>query len=272
MLYNLEFIKIGPEFELAGVGFAGNIFITLNAILHLGNDDTLRVDMTKEECACTEKTKLFNTDNCWEYYFNQANLPINQPYNTLNSLLSAKIQYGDSFTNPKIYSDLKHRFFSNFSLKDNVKQSVDSFYNQNIKGKHTLGVQVRLTDMKYYHKVSDVDVYLRRVDSLLEEDSSIEQIFLATDDSRVIAIFQEHFSVPIVYYTDMFRADDINPHNEPYDRFKSYPNNHRYNMGLECLQEILTLAKCDCMLRAHISSISILACIFSDNLKNIYTL
>lgn len=63
MLYNLEFIKIGPEFELAGVGFAGNIFITLNAILHLGNDDTLRVDMTKEECACTEKTKLFNTDN-----------------------------------------------------------------------------------------------------------------------------------------------------------------------------------------------------------------
>lgn len=272
MLYNLEFVKIGPEFELAGVGFAGNIFITLNALLHINDDDTLRVDMTKEECACTEKNKLFDTDNCWEYYFDQVPLPKDQSYNTINSLLPAKIHYADSFTDPALWLTLKNKFLSNFKLKDNVKDSVQSFYDLNIKGKNTLGVQVRLTDMKHYHGVSGVDAYINKVGDILRNDPTIEQIFLATDDSRVITVFQENFNIPIVYYKDMFRADDDNLHNEPYDRFKSNRINHRYYIGLECLQEFLTLAKCDHMLRAHISSISILACIFSDNLKTIYTL
>jgi hypothetical protein len=54
MKYKLEFVKISPKNKFAGVGFAGNIFIILNALTYLSLDDSLFVDMETNECACTE--------------------------------------------------------------------------------------------------------------------------------------------------------------------------------------------------------------------------
>ena len=48
MKYKLEFVKIGEDFKFAGVGFAGNIFITLNALLHIPDNEKLFVDMEKK--------------------------------------------------------------------------------------------------------------------------------------------------------------------------------------------------------------------------------
>ena len=74
MKYNLEFVKIGEDFKFAGVGFAGNIFITLNALTYLSEEDSMFVDMETNECVCTEKNvNIFDTKNCWEYYFNRQN-------------------------------------------------------------------------------------------------------------------------------------------------------------------------------------------------------
>ena len=42
--------------------------------------------------------------------------------------------------------------------------------------------------------------------------------------------------------------------------------------GLECLKEIITLSKCDYMLKADVSSISITAIILSEKIKKIYKL
>ena len=41
MNYNLKFVKISNEHQFAGVGFAGNIFITLNALSYT-TDVTVR--------------------------------------------------------------------------------------------------------------------------------------------------------------------------------------------------------------------------------------
>ena len=68
----------------------------------------------------------------------------------------------------------------------------------------------------------------------------------------------------------MFRADDENLHLDPHDRLHDDRELHRYNLGVECMKEIFILTKCDHLLMAWTSSISIVASILSENIKNVY--
>ncbi len=272
-IIKLEFIKISNEHKFAGVGFAGNIFITLNALTHIDESDRMYVDMETNECVCNEKENtIHDTNNSWEYYFNQVEKP-DIYKNTFNSLISANINYDnrDAFMSPNSFIGLKEKFFNSFQLKPYLKYLLDKYYNENIKNKITLGVQVRLTDMKHYHNVSSTDVYINKIKQILIERPEIEQIFLATDDGTVIDILKEHITtVPIIYYEDMFRADVNNPHLHPYDRFEANREFHRFKLGVECIQEIFTLSKCDYLLKADISSVSIVAIILNENIKQVY--
>lgn len=273
MKYNLQFIKISPEHQFAGVGFAGNIFITLNALTHIGQEDKLFVDMETNECVCTENgPTIHETKNCWEYYFEQTNLDKSEDFITMNSLISAKINYDDRemFMYPENFIELKEKFYNSFQLKPYLKEILKDYYINNIEGKVTLGVQVRLTDMKHYHNVSGIEKYINKINEILNEKPEIQQIFLATDDGTIIKNIKESFNIPILYYEDMFRADEKNPHLHPYDRFIEIRDLHKYKLGIECIQEIFTLAKCDYLLKADVSSVSIIASILSENIKKVY--
>lgn len=274
MKYNLQFVKISPQHEFAGVGFAGNIFITLNALTHISKDDKLFVDMETHECVCTEKEMIHNTMNSWEYYFEQTTIDKDEPVTNFNSLISANIHYEnrDVFMYPQNFIELKEKFFNSFQLKPYLVKLLDEYYEEIIKGKVTLGMQVRLTDMKHYHNVSPVSSYIDRVKEILKNKPEIEQIFLATDDGTIIESIREALDVPVLCYEDMFRADATNPHLHPYDRFKDGREQHRYKLGIECIQEIFTLAKCDYLFKADISSVSIIASILSENIKEVYKL
>lgn len=275
MKYKLEFIKISDQHEFAGVGFAGNIFITLNALTHTSINDKLIVDMETQECVCTEQnSNLHGTKNCWEYYFEQEKINEGDEIVKMDSLISANINYEnrDVFMYPENFLELKAKFFNSFKLKQYIVDLLDEYYNENIKNKITLGVQIRLTDMKHYHNVSPVNDYLIKINDILKDNPSIEQIFLATDDGDVIDILRANIKVPIICYENMFRADANNPHLHPYDRFKAERLEHRYKLGIECIQEIFTLSKCDYLLKADISSVSIIASILSENIKKVYKL
>jgi hypothetical protein len=275
MKYNLQFIKISPEHQFAGVGFAGNIFITLNALGLIETNDRLYVDMETNECACTEKNEtILGTNNCWEYYFDQIKIGENESFVGLDSLISAKISYENRelFMNPENFIDLKNKFYDNFQLKPYLKEMLDNYYDNNIKGKTTLGVQVRLTDMKHYHNVSPIESYITKINDILSQRPEIDQIFLSTDDGSIIENIKTSVNVPVIYYENMFRANNDNKHLHPYDRFVGNREQHRYILGIECIQEIFTLSKCDYMLKADLSSISIIASILSENIKQIYKL
>lgn len=274
MKYKLEFVKITPNHNFAGVGFAGNIFIILNALTYLSANDSLFVDMETNECACTEKEKLFNTNNCWEYYFDQISIETDESFGYFNSLLAANIKYDDKnfFLNPSNFIELKEKFFKSFQLKSNIAEEINNFYNTKIKNKCTLGVQIRLTDMKHYHGVAGTELYIQKINKILKENSEIQQIFLATDDLRAVDELKNNIKIPILFYENMYRATDEKPHLHPYDRFTDLRVNHRYLLGVECLKEIFTLSKCDYMLKADVSSISIIASILSENLKKVYKL
>jgi len=271
--HKLEFVKISNQHLFAGVGFGGNIFIVLNALTNISNDDLLVVDMETNECVCTQPDlKDYNTNNCWEYYFNQSTIDINEPFNRTNNLEPGKIGYGngDTFLYPENFTELKNKFYKSFQLKPYVNDLLNDFYNKNLKDKINLGVQVRLTDMKKHHSVSGLDSYNKRINEILEHHPEIEQVFVSTDDNEVINILKNSLSKPVVYYEDMFRADNSNPHTDPYDRYNSSREYHKYKLALEGILEIFTLSKCDYMLKADVSALSMVATILSENIKKVY--
>tara|TARA_R100000544_G_scaffold37157_2_gene27476 strand:- start:813 stop:1649 length:837 start_codon:yes stop_codon:yes gene_type:complete len=275
--HKLEFIKISPEHEFAGVGFAGNIFITLGALGYVNKEDRLYVDMETNETCCTQEGEfLHNTNNPWEYYFNQISINDTEGYNYMDSLVKAKrLHYTDmnSFLDPNSFIDLKEQFFSNFQIKDYIEKEIKNFYNENIKDKVTLGVQVRLTDYTHNgHNYPELEKYAIRINEILKNKPEIEQLFLATDDGKVIPKLKELVNVPIIFWDGMFRADEDNLHLTPYERFKDERHLHRYVMGIECMKEIFTLSKCDYLLKAWTSSMSIIATILSENIKEVYQL
>ena len=143
---------------------------------------------------------------------------------------------------------------------------------RNLLSNKTLGVQVRLTDMKKHNHVHGLDLYIKKINELIELYPEIEQIFVSTDDSSVIDILKDSINCKVVYYEDMFRADSLNPHNDPYDRYHSNRQYHKYKLALEGVLEIFTLTKCDYLLTAHVSAFSMVASILSENIKKVFKL
>jgi len=272
MNYKFTFEKISPQHEFAGVGFAGNIFIILNALSVINEDDLLYVDMETNECVCTEKNlKLYDTKNCWEYYFDQVKLDKN--FSNLDFRTPSVLNYESKtdFLNPENFINLKHRFYKSFKIKQYLIDFIDDFYNKNLKDKVTLAVQIRLTDMINHHNVSPLNRYSDKINEILKENEKIEQIFLATDDNSVIEILKKEIKIPIIFYENMSRADLNKPNLNPYDRYYSDREHHKYKLGMECLIEILTMSKCDFLLKADKSALSIISAILSDKIQKIYT-
>jgi hypothetical protein len=111
---------------------------------------------------------------------------------------------------------------------------------------------------------------VNRINEILELHPDIEQVFVSTDDNEVINDLKNSLSKPIIYYEDMFRADSLNPHTDPYDRYNSSREFHKYKLALEGILEIFTLTKCDYMLKADVSALSMVATILSENIKKVY--
>ena len=265
----LQFQKVSSAHEFAGVGMGGNIFITLNSLLASKKDDNLYVDMETNSCVCTEDDfNKFNTNNCWEYYYDQMPKPDTDNIVT-NKSENAFLNYNKV---PLVdYSDLQYRFNNNFKLKDYLQNELDSYYNNNLKDKITLGVQIRLTDMLHHHKVSPLSKYLIRIQEILNKNPNIEQLFIATDDHRAIEEVSKHISIPIIYH-EAFRASDDDPQTDEYDRMRNNREFHKYNLSKECIKEIYTLSMCNFLLRADVSAISNVATLLSTKINTLYNL
>jgi hypothetical protein len=273
MKYKLQFVKISPQHEIAGIGFGGNIGTVLNMLVALNDTDRLHVDMESFNCVCAENDfDYFGTNNCWEYYFEQIPLAENEEHIMQTSLEPNNLPYEDRnyYLDTVKFRYLKDKFYNNFKLKDFIKEKINTFFDENLKNKTTLGVQIRLTDMIHHHNVAPLSAYITKINEILNEEKGIEQIFLATDDATIIDTLKENIKIPIIYYEDMYRANEHERHTDPHARLHGTRKHHNYLLGLECIQEILTLSKCDYLLRADISAISIVAIILNDNIKTIY--
>jgi len=271
-IFKLDFIKIEEDNLVAGVGTAGNIWIVLNALLNIDAKDQIYVDMTVDNTINTEVSEVNSSLNPWEYYFKQIDRPAN--YITIDSVnLPAKIDYSSRYKHSdKICSDLRKSFFNHFKLRENIQDEINDFYNKNIKGIRTLGIQVRLTDMAYSHNVKKLENYILRTKQILADNKDIKQVFLATDDKQVIDIIISELNIPVIYLEGIYRATKEKPDLLPYDRYEYTRPLHRYNLGREVILDIFLLSKCSHLLKADVSCVSHLAVFFSETIEKTHFL
>lgn len=273
MIKKLTFEKISPENPIAGVGTAGNIWMVMNALLNIKDSEKLFVDMLKNKTINFEENEIFGTRNAWEYYFEQVQMK-EEDFKELDFFdvnKNAKIFYEKHYShNDKILKEGMRKFWDNFKLKNYLDEEINKYYENNIKNKETLGVQIRLTDMVSNHNVKKFNDYISKVNKILKKNKNIEQIFLATDDETIIKEFSEKVSRPVIYLKDIYRATKDKRDVNPYDRCDYIRPNHLFLLGKEVLLDIFILSKCDYILKSEISAVSQLAVLFAENTKKTY--
>lgn len=92
-------------------------------------------------------------------------------------------------------------------LNDTVAPLIENDIQRLICGKKTIGVHVRGTDFKHNYKWHPICItpeeYLAQVVELLEH-GKYERVFLATDDSRTIELFNKELEDKLVL---LYRCD-----------------------------------------------------------------
>ncbi|UAB78976.1 hypothetical protein INR77_04565 [Erythrobacter sp. SCSIO 43205] len=127
--------------------------------------------------------------------------------------------------------------------------AVDEIVESKFRKGKVLGVHVRLTDaaagQENRKSVGLRDVF-EAVGRWLKTNAD-GQIFLATDDQRAIALFQEHYSDRVIFQDCLRSTDGTSIHGHYDTGVEGSP----YLKGLEVMIDALLLARCDHLIRTH---------------------
>lgn len=268
-----QFECVGLDWMI-GVGFAGNILIILN-MLYFYQNNNIYIDMFTKGKSIVHDISYsldFNLNNSFDYYFDQkCNINSNLiPFKHNNVILQYNcIELSDI---NKIIKDL---FYANYSLKENLLNEINLFYENNFKNFIILGINIRLTDMVYHHNTNNIDYFLEKTNQILN-NIKIDKIFIATDNMEAINIFINTFkNVEILYQKNICRENIINSIRGPHERINTDNitiNNrkyHNYLTGKEVLIDIFLLTKCNYLIKSK-SSVSYVAIVLNENIKQVF--
>lgn len=270
MHYKLKFEKLTKDSEISGVGTAGNIWIIINALDQINSNDTIRIDMETHPTINNEKKPMFGTMNAWEYYFHQTQTLDNEielPFLNQRPVLKYDKNYDHNYSR---FRDLRSKFYKNFQLRPSIAAEVEKYKETYFLNKVTLGVQIRLTDMKQSHQVAPFETYLYKIKQIIAKHSDIEQLFVATDDQSILAEIESSINIPVICQSGIYRATALKPDLSPFDRLDHERENHRFLLGKEVLIDIFLLSSCQYVLKSEISAVSQLAVFFGPNIKKTF--
>ncbi|AFY99518.1 nodulation protein NodZ [Calothrix sp. PCC 6303] len=143
---------------------------------------------------------------------------------------------------------------SNFSLKDDIYRSIETFKSTNF-GSKTVGVHVRYTDIKI-----PLDKLIQATKKVIHKNHS-DCVFLSTDAQEVIQIFKQEFD-RVVITPKWFPQ----PGERMHQNWNSCPD--RIKNGVEALTDLYLLADCDDLVFSSESSFGYVASILSKAKKD----
>ena len=113
-----------------------------------------------------------------------------------------------------VFDDSDKKALNELTGKLKFKQSfldkVNELEKKYITGKNILGVHLRLSDLNTKHLgISNVtwDEYRKAIDKHLENDTTIDQIFVATDNVVSLETIKKHYPALVSYIPDLIFRD-----------------------------------------------------------------
>ena len=194
-------------------------------------------------------------ENVWDYYFDPLTndssdeIPVNQDFSWKNL----------SHTRKKMYELIRKYVI----VKKEITDEVNSFYENNFKGKNVLGVHIRLTDKSTASTEKDTIVssekYIKHIDSYLKNnDNSV--VFVCTDSTDYINDLKSLFGDRLLMKDDTLRTSGVKS-------IHHHTSGNGFLKGKEVLIDMLLLSKCDFLIKG-ISNVSLCTLFFNKGLEH----
>lgn len=236
-------------------GFFAEYRMTLNYLAFADRYHFVPYIWYNKDYRYAEKNKILDTDNPFEYYFEQpSDLHYEDAYAGKN-VVFAKNAHGDmveAFNRKCCSYEITDTYIEEIAkiakkyIRYNkaTKTYLDTEYRKIKKKGRILGVHYRGSDFKENYDNHPVSIELRdfteNVKKIVNE-KHFSHIFLATDDLEAVKVFKEMFSEMLLCYDDVCRTDG-----EVSVAFSEDEREyHHYKLGLEVLRDMYTLSECD---------------------------
>ena len=268
-----EFGNLNPEkiFYVIKRSSHAGIFSYLSFVLnHLivakKNNFIPLVDMCNYVSPYNEKNKINNTENAWEYFFNQVSTSnLDEVYKSKNVILSRDDYHSEMSYQIHLENNFKQFKYKEILIKETYYNFLKNYFDkEGLNNSKILGVHFRGTSYKTSRGhifPSTIKQITKHLDSLLDKEH-FDKIFLCTEEERYLEYFKKKYSDRLLYL-DTHRSNKN-------DAFKIYSRkNHRYLLGDEAIKETLILSKCTSLLYVR-SNIINAANYFSDEKQTLY--
>ncbi|MCH5248880.1 MAG: hypothetical protein J1E98_03060 [Lachnospiraceae bacterium] len=242
------------------------------------------VDMKYYKTLYNEDVPVDGELNAWNYYFeNDENVSIDEVLNG-NKYVLGQQKYLSKYLNKfssSIYGFPTKEMINYFYpiIEENIRIKNDIIENFEMEWKNLklnendkiVGIHFRGTDMrngKWNHPVpSAFENYLVQAEALLNMDSKINKIFLATDELGIVTKYIEYFQGKNIclFYNDVFRASEADESNTGIHLLlqENTEKLHKYRLGMDVLKDAYFLSKCDYLICGH-SNVSNVAIIWNN--------
>lgn len=280
---NIYLIDASSEY----MGFGAYFRWCLEALYEADRLGFIPVVKFGELCPYNEKEGFELGTNSFEYYFKPVSkISVQETYESKNVFLfnqtdlirvekelgvydeNSNVICGYSFDENYI-KEMGEFVKKYIAINQNTKDYIDKSINKLFEGKNEkvnkiLAVHIRGTDFalnwdRHPNMVKPTD-YFPIIDDGIKEHK-FNYIFLATDDSNLLALFKKRYSDNLLYFKDVNRSNG--KVNVAY--VKNNRKNNNYLNGLEVVRDIYTMAYCDGLI-AGLSQVSICARIINRSL------
>ncbi|MBA3955022.1 hypothetical protein H0X48_06920 [Candidatus Dependentiae bacterium] len=175
--------------------------------------------------------------NWWNYYFQSVQVGHNGGY--VNS--SPDTGFYGPHTLCKMDRQRGNYLINKYiKVKPYISHLVNRFYNQNLTNAFLIGIHYRGTDKSSEAARVDYEKVVKTLQYKINQiNGKTYKIFVASDEQKFVDHIKNKFSN--VYYTNSIRSTNGAP--------VHYNNNAHFQHGLECVIDVLLLARCNTIIR-----------------------
>lgn len=217
-----------------------------------------------------------NSNNPFDHWFDQQ-IPTdqdefiqfsnNQP---LHSIISHGKNYFDDPVNLNRQQTIDKLYIK---PKKYILDQIDEIYNNKFKTNVLLGVIIRSTEYNLYHPeygCYTIDEYIKKINKILENNSSINKIFIVSEDQYNIDRIHKEFtnSISVEAYR---KTTETNEYCSAvlWPNFYNGRSDHRKKLGEETIIQAKLLGKCDYLMGIH-SGVFAGSILWNENIKQIF--
>ena len=237
----IKFRLAGSDLHVAFVNSAIGMFAQMNFCLYMAryaerSGQRLHITLNSENYLDPDRGP-----NWFDYYFfhNHREPPPKRRHIEISNNSQLPLTW-DGLT----LVEANRIFFSQFGIRSEIVDAVDTFVRNNDIGEHTIGVHYRGTDKHTEATPVGIADALTKIRSMISSSTNARNLFFASDSAEFIKAAREQIvDVPTASLDDSVRSDGTTPLHLGGSRAGNYA------MGRDALLNALVLSKCGSMIR-----------------------